>query len=51
MKQKTISGGSGANMTASILSNHRKIPPYGMAGGSAAKTGNNWVQCADGYGI
>jgi N-methylhydantoinase B/oxoprolinase/acetone carboxylase alpha subunit len=36
------------NMTASILSNHRKIPPYGMAGGSAAKTGNNWVQRADG---
>jgi 5-oxoprolinase (ATP-hydrolysing) len=36
------------NMTASILSNHRKIPPYGMAGGSAGKTGNNWVQRADG---
>ncbi|WP_216092605.1 hydantoinase B/oxoprolinase family protein [Candidatus Marithrix sp. Canyon 246] len=36
------------NMTASILSNHRKIPPYGMAGGSAAKTGNNWIQRADG---
>ncbi len=36
------------NMTASILSNHRTIPPYGMAGGSAAKTGNNWVQHADG---
>ncbi len=36
------------NMTASILSNHRKIPPYGMAGGTAAKTGNNWIQRADG---
>jgi len=29
------------NMTASILSNHRKIPPYGMAGGTAAITGHN----------
>ena len=36
------------NMTASILSTHRKIPPYGMAGGSAAKTGNNWIQRDDG---
>jgi 5-oxoprolinase (ATP-hydrolysing) len=35
-------------MTASILSSHRRIPPYGMAGGKAGQTGNNWVQRVDG---
>jgi len=31
-------------MTASILSGHRRIPPYGMAGGKSGKIGKNWVQ-------
>jgi len=35
-------------MTASILSGHRRVPPYGMAGGKAGKTGKNWVQRVDG---
>jgi len=35
-------------MTASILSGHRRVPPYGMAGGQTGKTGKNWVQRADG---
>ena len=35
-------------MTASILSGHRKIAPYGMAGGGAGKVGRNYVERADG---
>ena len=35
-------------MTASILSSHRKIPPYGMAGGQPGKTGRNHIERADG---
>jgi 5-oxoprolinase (ATP-hydrolysing) len=35
-------------MTAAILSGHRKVAPYGMAGGSSGKTGRNWVRRADG---
>ena len=35
-------------MTVSILSNNRRIAPYGMAGGEAGKTGVNWVRRADG---
>jgi len=35
-------------MTASILSEHRRVPPYGMAGGQAGQTGKNWVQRVDG---
>ena len=31
-------------MTAAILSNRRKIPPYGMAGGSPGKLGKNRVE-------
>ncbi|MDM8567792.1 hydantoinase B/oxoprolinase family protein [Candidatus Halobeggiatoa sp. HSG11] len=30
-------------MTASILSGHRKIAPYGMAGGEDGQVGNNWI--------
>tara|TARA_Y100001934_G_scaffold22603_1_gene25357 strand:- start:22533 stop:26141 length:3609 start_codon:yes stop_codon:yes gene_type:complete len=30
-------------MTASILSGHREIPPYGMAGGQPGKIGRNYV--------
>jgi 5-oxoprolinase (ATP-hydrolysing) len=35
-------------MTAAILSGHRRIPPYGMAGGEPGRVGRNWVERADG---
>ncbi|BAY94253.1 MULTISPECIES: hydantoinase B/oxoprolinase family protein [unclassified Tolypothrix] len=35
-------------MTANILSNHRRIPPFGLNGGEAGKVGRNWVQRQDG---
>ena len=35
-------------MTAAILSGHRRIPPYGMAGGAPGKVGRNWVERTDG---
>jgi 5-oxoprolinase (ATP-hydrolysing) len=35
-------------MTAAILSGHRRIPPYGMAGGEPGRVGRNWVERRDG---
>jgi 5-oxoprolinase (ATP-hydrolysing) len=35
-------------MTASILSNRRRVPPFGLKGGSPAATGRNYVERADG---
>jgi len=35
-------------MTASILSGHREIPPYGMSGGSSGEIGHNYVIRTDG---
>ncbi|MBY0442877.1 MAG: hydantoinase B/oxoprolinase family protein, partial [Mycobacteriaceae bacterium] len=35
-------------MTASVLSGHRRVPPYGMAGGSAGALGRNLLHRADG---
>ncbi len=35
-------------MEASILSGHRRVPPYGMAGGAAGEVGQNWVEHGDG---
>jgi 5-oxoprolinase (ATP-hydrolysing) len=35
-------------MTAGILSGHRRIPPYGMAGGEPGALGRNYVQRQDG---
>jgi 5-oxoprolinase (ATP-hydrolysing) len=35
-------------VSASILSNHRRIAPFGMAGGGEAATGRNSVLRADG---
>jgi 5-oxoprolinase (ATP-hydrolysing) len=32
------------SMTASVLSGHRRVPPYGMAGGQAGEVGKNWVE-------
>ena len=34
-------------MTAGILSNRRQIAPFGMAGGEAGKTGENYLQQSD----
>ena len=36
------------NMTANIISSHRKVPPYGLAGGGNAQIGKNRVEHADG---
>ena len=49
-------GGDGARrrirfrepMTANILANRRKLAPAGLAGGSDAAPGRNWVERADG---
>ena len=35
-------------MTAAIVSGHRKVPPYGMAGGEPGECGRAWVERADG---
>jgi 5-oxoprolinase (ATP-hydrolysing) len=35
-------------MTAAILSGHRRIPPYGLAGGGPGRPGRNAVERADG---
>jgi 5-oxoprolinase (ATP-hydrolysing) len=35
-------------MTAAILSGHRRVPPYGMAGGEPGQVGRNYVIRADG---
>jgi len=35
-------------MTAAILSSHRKVAPFGAAGGGAGALGRNWVERADG---
>ena len=35
-------------MTASILANHRSIPPFGMAGGEPGEVGRNWIERTDG---
>jgi 5-oxoprolinase (ATP-hydrolysing) len=35
-------------MTAAILSGHRRIPPYGMAGGEPGRVGRNYVVRSDG---
>jgi 5-oxoprolinase (ATP-hydrolysing) len=34
--------------TAGILSGHRRVPPYGMAGGQPGACGRNYVERADG---
>jgi 5-oxoprolinase (ATP-hydrolysing) len=35
-------------MSLSLLTGHRRVAPYGMHGGEAAKCGENWLQKADG---
>jgi 5-oxoprolinase (ATP-hydrolysing) len=49
-------GGDGAErrirfleaMTAVMLANHRRIPPFGVAGGLPGAVGRNWVERVDG---
>ncbi|MEE8501668.1 MAG: hydantoinase B/oxoprolinase family protein, partial [Kiloniellales bacterium] len=49
-------GGDGARrrlrfrepMTAAILSSHREVAPFGVAGGQPGARGRNWVERADG---
>jgi 5-oxoprolinase (ATP-hydrolysing) len=35
-------------MTAAILSDRRRVPPFGLAGGGAGAVGRNWIERADG---
>ena len=35
-------------MTAVMLANHRRVAPFGMAGGEPAATGRNWIERASG---
>ncbi len=35
-------------MTAVILANHRRIRPFGLAGGEPGRAGRNWVERTDG---
>ncbi len=35
-------------MTAAILANHRRVPPFGAAGGGPGACAANWVERADG---
>ena len=37
-----------APMTVSTLSSHRRVPPYGMAGGAPGQLGRQWVERAGG---
>jgi 5-oxoprolinase (ATP-hydrolysing) len=49
-------GGDGAHrelrftepMTVTTLTSHRRVPPYGMAGGQPGALGRHWVRRADG---
>jgi 5-oxoprolinase (ATP-hydrolysing) len=35
-------------MSAALLSNHRRVPPFGMAGGGCGTCGDQWVERKDG---
>ena len=35
-------------MTASVLSSHRIVPPFGLDGGADGQCGHNWVERTDG---
>ncbi len=36
------------DMTAAILANHRKVPPFGVAGGAPGEVGRTYVERSDG---
>ena len=35
-------------MTAVMLANRRRVPPFGLAGGGAGEPGRNWVERSSG---
>ena len=35
-------------MTAAMLANHRRVPPFGLEGGAPGEVGRNWVERVDG---
>lgn len=35
-------------MTANILANRRRVPPFGLAGGENGRVGRNWIERANG---
>jgi len=35
-------------MECTILSGHRRVPPFGLAGGEAGQVGENWARRKDG---
>src|SRR6185437_12818038 len=35
-------------MTAAILANRRRVPPFGLMGGDAGAAGRNWLERVDG---
>ena len=35
-------------MTAVMLANHRRVPPFGASGGLPGEVGHNWVERVDG---
>lgn len=35
-------------MTAAMLANHRRVPPFGLCGGAPGEAGRNWVERVDG---
>ena len=37
-----------APMTVSLLTSHRQVPPYGLAGGLPGAPGRQWLEAADG---
>ncbi|MEE9356553.1 MAG: hydantoinase B/oxoprolinase family protein [Methylococcaceae bacterium] len=38
-------------MTAAILANHHRVPPFGLVGGASGQTGKVWVERSDGTKI
>jgi 5-oxoprolinase (ATP-hydrolysing) len=36
------------HMTAAILANHRRVPPFGLRGGGPGAVGRNWVERCSG---
>ena len=39
------------DMTGAIVSCHREVPPYGMAGGEPGEVGRTWVERTDGTAV
>jgi 5-oxoprolinase (ATP-hydrolysing) len=35
-------------MTAAIVSNRRRVPPFGLNGGAPGQVGRNWIERANG---